>query len=88
MIGEESLSCLATRGGSTSSGRRLATRLIASRTSLAAPSMSRVRVNSMLMSLRPLRLVAVITSTPSIPLIASSSTWVMRLSTTAADAPV
>jgi hypothetical protein len=87
-ITSESASALATRGVSTSSGRSSSTRLTASRTSLAALSMSRLVVNSMLMLERPVRLLEVSRSTPSMPLTASSSTWVMRVSTTAAEAPV
>ncbi len=83
----ESLSALRTSGASASSGRRSATPLIASRTSLAAASMSRSRVNSRVTPARPLRLLAEISSMPSMPDSASSSTWVTRVSTTAADAP-
>ncbi|MCW0450707.1 hypothetical protein NB706_003541 [Xanthomonas sacchari] len=82
-----SASTLAISGASASSGRRSSTRLTASRTSLAAASMSRVARNSILMSATPLELRAWIVSMPSMPASASSSTWVMRLSTTAAEAP-
>src|SRR3546814_5816312 len=84
MMVSESLSAFSTSGGSASSGRRSATPLIASRTSLAAASMSRLRVNSMSTEARPLRLRDWMISTPSMPDSASSSTWVMRVSTTAA----
>ncbi len=88
MIGSASLSTLAISGGRASSGMRSATRLTASRTSLAAASISRLEVNSMLTCERPLVLRALIVSMPSMPASASSSTWVMRLSMTAAEAPV
>ena len=87
-IGSASDSTLAISGGRASSGMRSATRVTASRTSLAAASMSRLDLNSMLMLERPLRLLALMVSMPSMPASASSSTWVMRLSTTAAEAPV
>jgi len=64
------------------------TRLTASRTSFAAFSMSRFWVNSMVIAERPSRLDDCSRSTPSMPLTASSRTWVMRDSTTDADAPV
>jgi len=88
MIGSASLSTLAISGGRASSGMRSATRLTASRTSLAAASISRLEVNSMLTWARPLELRALMVSMPSMPARASSSTWVMRLSITAAEAPV
>ncbi len=87
MIASESLSTFSICGGSASSGMRSATRLTASRTSLAAASMSRRRLNSMLIDERPLRLRDSMVSMPSMPDSASSSTWVMRVSTTAAEAP-
>ncbi len=87
-IGSASASTLEISGGRAWSGMRSVTRLTASRTSLAAASTSRVGTNSMLMSELPLRLRASIVSMPSMPARASSSTWVMRLSTTAAEAPV
>ena len=83
----ESLLAFSTSGGSASSGMRSATSLMASRTSLAAASMSRSRVNSMLTDERPLTLLDWIVSMPSMPDSASSSSWVTRVSTTAADAP-
>ena len=86
-MGSASLSTFAISGASASSGMRSTTRLIASRTSLAAASMSRDRVNSMLIDDRPLTLRDSIVSTPSMPESASSSTCVMRVSTTLADAP-
>ena len=64
------------------------TRLTAPRTSLAAPSMSRESVNSMVTDERPLTLLDSIVSTPSMPDSASSSTCVTRVSTTCAEAPV
>ena len=87
MIASASASTLAISGGSASSGMRSITRLIASRTSFAAASMSRLRLNSMVTSERPLRLLDWIVRMPSIPASASSRIWVMRVSTTAADAP-
>jgi hypothetical protein len=87
MIASESLSTLRISGASASSGMRSATRLTALRTSLAAASMSRVARNSMLMFDEPLRLRESMVLMPSMPASASSSAWVMRVSTTAADAP-
>ena len=86
-MGSESLSTLLISGGSASSGMRSATRLTALRMSLAAASMSRVGRNSMLMSELPLRLRDSMVLMPSMPDSASSSVWVMRVSTTLADAP-
>ena len=60
---------------------------MASRTSFAAASMSRSSVNSRVTEERPLTLRDWIISIPSMPDSASSSTWVIRVSTTAADAP-
>ena len=87
MIVSESLSAFSTSGGSASSGRRSATPLIASRTSLAAASISRSAVNSKVTDERPLTLRDCRVSTPSMPESESSSTWVTRVSTTAAEAP-
>ena len=87
MTVSESLSAFSTSGGSASCGRRSAMPLMASRTSLAAASISRSSVNSSVTPERPLRLLDWIVSMPSIPDSASSSTCVMRVSTTAADAP-
>src|SRR3546814_3402366 len=87
MMVSESLSAFSTSGGSASSGRRSATPLIASRTSLAAASMSRLRVNSMSTDARPLRRRDWMISMPSMSDSAFSSTWVMRVSTNAAEAP-
>ena len=50
-------------------------------------SMSRLSENSMVRLERPLALRDSSVSTPSMPLTASSSNWVTRLSTTAAEAP-
>ena len=83
----ESLSAFSTSGASASSGNRSATPLIASRTSLADASMSRLRVNSRVTEARPLTLRDCRVSIPSMPDSASSSTCVMRVSTTAAEAP-
>src|SRR5688572_5665447 len=74
-------------GGSASSGIRPSTRLTASRTSLAAASMSRDSENSIVTDATPLRLRDSTVSMPSMPATASSSTCVIRVSTTAADAP-
>ena len=63
------------------------TRLTRSRTSLAAASMSRLRLNSMVTSERPLRLCDWMVRMPSIPASPSSRIWVTRVSTTAAEAP-
>lgn len=87
-MGSASASTLEISGGRAWSGMRSETRLTASRTSLAAASTSRDCTNSILISEEPLRLRASMVSMPSMPASASSSTWVMRLSTTAADAPV
>lgn len=87
MIGRASASTFCTRGASASGGRRDNTRLIESRTSFAAASMSRFRLNSMLTEPDPLRLRDSTLSMPSMPLTASSRIWVTRVSTTAADAP-
>ena len=86
-IGSASASTFSICGGSASSGMRLATRLTASRTSLAAASISRDSVNSMLIDARPLTLRDSMVSMPSMPASASSRIWVMRVSTTAAEAP-
>jgi hypothetical protein len=86
-IGSASASTFSICGGSASSGMRFRTRLTASRMSLAAASMSRSSENSMLTLERPLTLRDSSMSTPSSPLSASSRIWVMRVSTTAAEAP-
>ncbi len=83
----ESDSAFSISGGSASSGNRSTTRLTASRTSFAAASISRSSENSMLMLPSPLLLWDSIVSTPSIPDRESSSTCVIRVSTTAAEAP-
>ncbi len=82
-----SASTFSISGGSASSGRRSPMRLMASRTSLAAASMSRVSENSMVTWPWPLRLRDSTVSMPSMPATASSRIWVMRVSTTAAEAP-
>ena len=87
MITSASASTLEISGGSASSGMRSITRLTRSRTSLAAASMSRLRLNSMVTSERPLRLLDWMVLMPSMPDRPSSRIWVMRVSTTAADAP-
>ena len=87
MIGSESLSTLLISGGSASSGMRSATRLTALRTSLAAASMSREARNSMLMREEPFWLLESMVLMPSMPDSASSSVWVMRVSTTLDEAP-
>ena len=87
MITSESDSAFSICGGSASRGMRSTTRLTASRTSFAAASMSRSSENSMLMLPSPLLLCDSMVSTPSMPDSASSSTCVMRVSTTAAEAP-
>ena len=79
---------LDTSGGSAWSGKLLSARLTRSRTSFAAASMSRESLNSMVMSERPLREVEVTFFIPSIPDILSSNSWVIRVSTILADAPV
>ena len=86
-ITSESDSAFSISGGSASCGMRSSTRLTASRTSLAAASMSRESENSMLMLLSPLRLRESIVSTPSMPDRESSRICVTRVSTTAAEAP-
>ena len=87
MIGSESLSTLLISGGSASSGMRSATRLTALRTSFAAASMSRVARNSMLTREAPFWLLESMVLMPSMPASASSRVWVMRVSTTLAEAP-
>jgi hypothetical protein len=62
-------------------------RLTASRTSLAASSMSRSSRNSMEMRLVPSRLVELIRSMPWMPATWRSITSVMRFSITSAEAP-
>ena len=81
-------SCLVICGGSASCGRTLSTRATRSRTSLAAPSMSRSRPNSIVMVERSSWLREVISTTPGRPATWSSMTWVMRRSTMSPDAPV
>lgn len=78
---------LNTSGGSACSGKLFNAREIRSRTSLVAASISRSSSNSMEIFERPTRLFELIDLTPSIPLILSSRTWVILLSTIAADAP-
>ncbi len=58
-----------------------------SRTSLAAPSMSRAMSNSMVMAERPSSLTDSTVRMPSTPEMRSSMSWVMRVSTTLAEAP-
>ena len=88
MIGCESASTLRTSGASASSGRSCAAPATRSRTSLAAASMLWPGRNSIEMSDRPSDEREVIVSIPSTPASRSSSGWVMRLSITAAAAPV
>ena len=62
-------------------------RATASRTSLAAASRSRDRVKVMLMVERPSRLFDCTRSMPEMPDTWRSIGWVIRVSTTSADAP-
>ncbi len=58
-----------------------------SRTSLAAPSMSRSMANSMVIADRPSSLTDSMVRIPSTPEIRSSMSCVIRVSTTLAEAP-
>ena len=78
---------LDTSGGNAWSGRLFNARLIRSLTSLEAASISRDRLNSIEILERPLREDELIFLMPSIPLIRSSSNWVIRVSIIAAEAP-
>ena len=78
---------LDTSGGKAWSGKLLSARLIRSRTSFEAASISRASVNSMEILERPLREDEEIFLIPSMPLIRSSNNCVMRVSIIAADAP-
>ena len=87
IIGRASEFAFATRGRSASSGSRPTARAMRSRTSLAAPSISRVDSNSMLTEEDSSRLVEVMVSMPAMPAMASSTTWVTWVSMIGADAP-
>ena len=88
MMGWESASTLPMMGSSISSGRKRRARDTLSRTSAAAASGSRDRLNLMLMRLRSERLREVMTSTPSMPANWSSSGLVTCDSITSGDAPL
>src|SRR5690625_404216 len=83
-----SASALRTSGGSASAGRRRSTLATRSRTSLAAASMSRLRSNSMVIWERAARLLELMAVMPAMPATLSSSSWVTRAATTAAEAPM
>ncbi len=87
-MAEASALALAIWGGSASTGRREATRLTASRTSLAAASRSRLSLKLMEMRDVPSRLDEDIWSMPWMPATCCSMIWVIRSSTTSAEAPV
>src|SRR5690606_32444712 len=87
MIGCVSESDFDTEGGSASSGRRRRMRDTRSRTSFAASSRSRLSSNSTVTCAWPSRLAERIVFTPSMPESSPSSTCVMRVSMTSADAP-
>ena len=80
-------SCLLTSGVSASSGSCCRMRETRSRTSLAAPSGSRSRENSIVMLERSSWLVDVSFWTPAMPDTASSIGWVTRRSMISAEAP-
>ena len=87
MTGSIPSSTLVTCGVSASCGSCAITREMRSRTSFAAPSMSRSSENSRLIRENSSRLVDVSFSIPSMPASSPSSTWVIRDSITAALAP-
>ena len=87
MIGSASGSAFEICGGSVSRGSLFSTLLTWSRTSFVAWSIDRVSTNSMFSQPLPSRAKAVIDLIPAIPLIVSSSTFTMRVSTTSAAAP-
>ena len=87
MTGCESASTFAITGSSIVSGSFARTRATLSRTSAAAESGSRFKLNRTLMRLVSERLCDVMMSTPSIPASESSSVFVICDSTTSADAP-
>jgi hypothetical protein len=80
-------SAFSTSGVSASSGRLSSTREIRSRMSSAAASRSRDRANSTVTRERPSSLDEEIVRIPSTPTMRSSIICVMRVSTTAAEAP-
>ncbi len=80
-------SCLVISGGRTSSGSSSRMLETASRTSLAALSMSRSRENSTVIWESPSLLMESTFLMPSTPLMRSSMSCVTRRSTTAAAAP-
>jgi hypothetical protein len=86
-IGRASASCLLTIGSRMSSGRAPRTLATRSRTSCAATSIGRDRLNSMVMLLTCSRLSLVSVLIPSTVLITSSSRSVTSVSTTPAAAP-
>ena len=74
-------------GGSASTGSWSRIPDTRSRTSFAAPSMSRSMSNSMVIFERPSSLTDSMVRIPSTPETRSSMSWVMRVSTTLAAAP-
>jgi hypothetical protein len=87
MTGEESASALVTRGSSISSGRRPRARLTRSRTSLAASSTLRSRLNSTVMREDSSWESERMTRMPSMEATSRSSGSVTLASTTSAEAP-
>ena len=87
MTGKASASTLAITGSSMACGRRLRTREVRSRTSAAAESASFSNRKRTLICPWSARLMEVMTSTPSMPAIESSSGLVTCDSMTSADAP-
>ncbi len=87
MITSSLLSTFWISGGSASTGSWSSIPETRSRTSLAAPSMSRSMLNSMVMAERPSSLTDSMVSMPSTPDTRSSISCVMRVSTTFAEAP-
>ena len=87
MTGKASASTLAMTGSSIACGKRLRTREVRSRTSAAAESASFSSLKRTVICPCSARLMEVMTSTPSIPAIESSSGLVTWDSITSADAP-
>jgi hypothetical protein len=87
ITGSASASLFTTCGSSASSGRSPRTRPTASRTSLAATSISTLVSNSMVTRLRPCRLSELMVRMPEIAAIAPSTVSVMSVSITSGAAP-
>ena len=80
-------SALAISGGSASSGSRSTVRATRSRTSFAAASISRCTSNSTVTWELPSRLAELMVRMPSMPAMESSTSCVIFVSTTCAEAP-